>query len=208
MWTYLIIFIVSVALMVGIGSCIPGKSRVNGFTENDSAFYPIDTTTNVASREDVELRLKLLAESSPPANLDPGAMCYEMSMPPDRVEYVCPVCGEKTLYTTNDMYNEVENAVSCRQYVATIKNLDLRLEEKNFCRKCDPDTNQSPQVNLYIKYKGEEQEERVENISPEGLQLIQEFMSGDKTHSYFNDREEPLKNYVDQIRDLLKIKKP
>ena len=27
-----------------------------------------------------------------------GAMCYDMCMPPPVTEYVCPVCGEKTLY--------------------------------------------------------------------------------------------------------------
>ena len=207
MWAYIIIFIISAFLLIGI-SCVPRSNTTGNFKENDSLFYPIDSSAGKASRADVENRLKALAESEVPAELNPGAMCYEMSAPPDRIEYVCPVCGEKTIYTQADHYYLVENVNDCRHMVTNIKSLDLRLEEKNFCRHCDPDSTEAPSIVLYIKYKGENKEEKIPNVSPEGLQLLYEFMNGDKTHSYFNEREEPLKDHLEEISNLLRIKKP
>lgn len=49
-------------------------------------------------REDLRRRLEDLARSEPPTDLSHGAMCYEMTGPPEVAEYLCPVCGQKTMY--------------------------------------------------------------------------------------------------------------
>lgn len=51
-------------------------------------------------RDEMRKRLEELAKSAPPKDLSSGAMCYEMATPPERAEYVCPACGDKTLYAT------------------------------------------------------------------------------------------------------------
>lgn len=205
MWIYIVLFVISAALVFGLGSCIPSKDQLGGFKENDSLFYPSDSSFGKASRADVEMRLKTLAESEVPPDLHPGAMCYEMSEPPDSIAYICNQCGEKTLYSNTEEYYLVENVQDARNMVASIRNLDLRLEESNFCHKCSADTSLAPEYKLFIKYKGEETEEYISNPSPESIQLIYEFMNGDKTHSYFNEREEPLKEYIDRLSALLKV---
>jgi hypothetical protein len=208
MWYTLALIIVSAGLIIGMKGCLPGANVMGNFTPNDSLFYPADSSFGNASRADVERRLKALADSPVPAELNPGAMCYEMSMPPDRIEYICPTCGQKTIYTNSAYYDNIENVNSCRYIVTNIKNLTLRLEEKNYCHHCYPDTNAALSLNLYLKYKGEEKEEVIENVSKENLELIWAFMSGQTKVSSFNDDETPLKDYIDQICKLMKVEKP
>ncbi len=205
MWYSLVLFLVTAALLIGISSCIPGRKKSAGFTENDSLFFPADTTHGKSTRQDIETRLKALAESEVPKNLNPGAMCYEMAAPPDYAVYVCPKCGQKTMYARTEYFHIVDEAQECRNAIANIPGLDLRLEEKNFCHACDPDTTQAPQLNLAIRYKGENQEEIISGVNAEDLALMYEFMNGDKTHAYFNEREEPLKDYLDRLERLLSL---
>ena len=49
-------------------------------------------------REEMQRRLAALAQSKPPRDLSPGAMCYRMAGPPEVAEYRCPACGAKTWY--------------------------------------------------------------------------------------------------------------
>jgi hypothetical protein len=49
-------------------------------------------------REELRRRLEELARSEPPLDLSSGAMCYSVAAPSEVVEYLCPVCGQKTLY--------------------------------------------------------------------------------------------------------------
>jgi hypothetical protein len=208
MWYAIALIIVSAGLIIGMKGCLPGGNGLGDFTPNDSLFYPADSSFGNASRADVERRLKALSNSPVPAELNPGAMCYEMSVPPDRNEYVCPKCGQKTIYTNTSLFSIIDDAKSCRLIVANIKNLTLRLEEKNFCQYCDPDTNAAPSMTLYLKYKGEEKEEVIKDVSKESLELIWAFMNGQTTLASFNERETPLKEYIDQISSILKVDKP
>ena len=50
---------------------------------------------------DIEARLDALSKAPPPTTLMPGAMCYEPVMreiEKTPAEYICPLCGEKTLF--------------------------------------------------------------------------------------------------------------
>lgn len=208
MWIYVALIIVSAGLILGLGGCIAGTSKMGNFSPNDSLFYPADSSFGNASRADVERRLKALADSPVPATLDPGAMCYEMAAPPDRIEYVCPKCGQKTMYTSSAYYETIDEIGACRQIVANIKNLTLRLEEKNFCHHCYPNTQQEPSLVLYLKYKGEDKEEVIEGVSKQGLALLWAFMNGETIVSDFYARETALKDYIEEISRLLKVDKP
>jgi hypothetical protein len=47
---------------------------------------------------DLIAKLDELAEQPGPKDLKRGAMCYSIAPPPNREEYICPKCGERTLY--------------------------------------------------------------------------------------------------------------
>lgn len=50
------------------------------------------------TRDEIRKRLEELAASAPPKDLSLGAMCYSMAEPPETAAYICPRCGERTLY--------------------------------------------------------------------------------------------------------------
>jgi hypothetical protein len=208
MWIYIVIVVISAGLILGMSGCFAGSPKISNFAPGDSLFYPADSSFGNASRADVERRLQALADSPVPANLSPGAMCYEMAAPPDRKEYVCPVCGHKTIYTNSQYFGIIDEVASCRQLVPNIKNLTLRLEEKDFCHHCDGTDGAGPSLTLYLKYKGEQKEEVIKDISLGGLELIWSFMNGHTTVPGSQGSETPLKDYVDQIANLLKVDPP
>ncbi len=208
MWIYIAVFVISTGLIFGLSGCFTGASRLGNANPNDSIFYPTDTSVASTSREEMVRRLQALAESPAPAELSPGAMCYEMAAPPERIEYICPKCGQKTIYTKSDAYSMVQDANACRQLVANIKGLDLRLEEINFCHHCYPKTTEDPKMVLYIRYKGETQEQKVEAINSYKLSLIYAFMTGQTTYAGDYGQEAPLKNYIKEISDILKLDNP
>ena len=160
------------------------------------------------SRSDIMKRLKELAKSPAPKNLQMGAMCYEMASPPERVEYVCPVCGSKTLYpnpgNSEILYFIGLELVACRQKAKKITKVKIVLDESQFCRKCKPDV-KLPQLCLTIHYP-DQTKHSVCKISEEDLDLISEFFAGSDKHKLDNDAEIPLKDYIKRLEELLGIK--
>jgi hypothetical protein len=146
-----------------------------------------------------------LAKSSPPTNLSTGAMCYKVAGPPNRVEYVCPTCGVKTLYTETEAFRVHRDLPACRATINTVNCLDIKLNESQFCRKCSPNF-EHPSIGIIIKYKGDPKEQIIWGISRTDLDLLAEFCQGKNIHSDNNDFESPLKNYMNRLQELLKIK--
>ncbi|OFY77589.1 MAG: hypothetical protein A2281_02025 [Bacteroidetes bacterium RIFOXYA12_FULL_38_20] len=192
------------------------KSRGNN-TEKDSTKVnsgsdnPNDSIIPSFSKEDLIRKLIHLSMSPVPENLQQGAMCYSAMREPDSVSYICPQCSEKTLYTISDKdFYQISNIVrynihSCRSMAEKIKGLDLRIDEKQFCKKCSPDV-VSPQLCLYTHIHGEEDTIKVSSISADDLEILQEFLSGKLIHSGDRDEQTPLKNYIPQIERMLGIK--
>ena len=76
-------------------------------------------------------------------------MCYKVAGPPDRLDFTCPVCGEKTLYAMeeNNGTRKLDNSLSrliqydiqtCRRLVKEITGVKLTLDESQFCGHCNP----------------------------------------------------------------------
>lgn len=78
---------------MGIVSLTPGCVKTDG--ENASSADPQIKGDVSAAEPDIDKLLKRLAEKPVPAELNFGAMCYKMAMPPDRAEYVCSVLRDK-----------------------------------------------------------------------------------------------------------------
>ena len=167
---------------------------------------------NTMSKEAIINRLKKLAESPAPTNLNMGAMCYKMAGPPDRIEYVCPVCGEKTLYAS-DKNNVVNYSViqfidrdlgPCRIIAKSITKVKITLDETQFCRKCDPKA-KNPALCLTIYYPQDKTSHSICNVEEEDLVLLSEFFADKDKHEYSNDQEVPLKNSIKRLEKLLGV---
>jgi hypothetical protein len=166
-------------------------------------------TTNAIkglSRAEIQQKLRKLAETPPPTKLKHGAACYDMAVPPKRAEYVCPKCGEKTLYTNQmaqvadrDLDRARWNFKSLQQAV----NENIALDESQFCRKCSPEV-KDPKLVLKIAF-ADGKPQSVVGVTPDDLLLLTEFFSGKLAHDAGMAGEKPLKDYSKRLRELLGV---
>ena len=134
-----------------------------------------------------------------------GAMCYKVASPPERTEYICPVCGEMTLYPS---YTSVSFAIGDIAYYRTlvkkITKIDVQLDESQFCQKCSPNA-ESRELCLIVKYDKDSKPHKTCNFSHDDLILLYEYSAGIKDHYSYNKRV-PLSNYKTRLEELLGIK--
>ncbi len=208
MWYVLaviVVFIVTLSLAGSRDAPAAGKDSGGGTAITK-------TVDRGAARVDIARKLAKLAASKPPTKLSPGAMCYEVMAPPDRAEYVCPDCGEKTLYATKgqDATPDAAAAIAamqwqlegCRRLARQIRGLDLTLDESAFCRKCTP-AGKNPRLSLVVRYADTAKPHRADGISANDLVLIKEFLAGKDKHKSEADWESPLKKHLPRLQFLL-----
>lgn len=161
------------------------------------------------NRAEIVKKLQELAKSPVPKDLAPGAMCYSVALPPERAEYVCPKCGEKTLYTNTslsvwDLERHINAARRSIKKLKEVGGVGLNLDESRFCRKCSPE-GITPMLVLQIQYDDGETRE-VTGISPKDLQLLIDFFSGKLVCDTGSMGERPLKMFDMRLRELLGLK--
>ncbi len=167
------------------------------------------------SRADIAARLAAIARDPAPTDLAEGAMCYDSVGPPVRAEYVCPTCGEKTLYASiPDPSRRVSRggmeADACRRLLSEVRGLKVRLDESELCEKCRPGV-ASPRLALVVAYP-DGREHRTEDIGAADLALLVEFTSGARKHAGDpnsaggRDGETPLKDHLPRLTALLGVK--
>lgn len=166
------------------------------------------------TRAQIAQKLQELANSKPPKDLSMGAMCYSMMAPPDKAEYVCPRCGDKTLYSgahagiVNSQLpyqRRLVNAISHGDSEKQISKLTMELDETEFCSKCCVGSVSDPKAELVIRYRGEEKPIRIKGVNNEDLLLIHELISNKRTHSGSFGRETPLKKHIKQLYKVLGV---
>jgi hypothetical protein len=167
---------------------------------------PIVQTRENKSRKSISGRLKNLEQSSAPKSLSPGAMCYKTAAAPNRAEYVCPVCGEKTLYSNNSTLVDavLYDIPAARRIAASIKDPDVQvtIDEKTFCRKCSP-KKVPAQLCMSVAYAGDTLRHTTCGITSNDVLLVSEFLSGKEKHTLEQDAEAPLKKYIGRLDTLL-----
>ncbi len=206
---YLVLALVLAVLAIAAAACRPG-------TGTGSASGPSGTAAPAAapaeagpgSRADVAARLAALARDPAPDDLAPGAMCYEMVGPPDRAEYVCPTCGEKTLYASTEEDDARASRAgsevpACRRLASEVRDLNVRLDESAFCEKCRPGV-ATPRLALVVRYP-DGREVRTEGVNSLDLTLLVEFTTGSRKHDGGMQGEIPLKEYLPRLQALLGV---
>ncbi len=211
MWYIVVSLVVIISIILGWLNTektriMPAQSgKLSEVDHHLRTVTPPDSIHGKYSREEIKKKLKKLVNSPAPVNLQPGAMCYDMAGPPPTAEYICPKCGEKTLYTDNTTYLLQYELTSCRSAVAGMKGLGITLDESQFCRKCRPEI-ETPGLCIEISYYGEEKPHQCCNISSGDLDILGEFIHGSKKHTSFNDAEYPLKDYAGRLEEMLGVK--
>jgi len=126
--------------------------------------------------------------------MPPNACCYEPAGVPVNTAYVCPKCGQRTLYPTGGDVSNVDAATcsagmalqvglpACRQIASGIRGFVVELDESEFCRNCSPNV-KKPQLIAVVRGPGDAQPRRVKGIGQTDLRRLQE---------YLRDREKAL----------------
>jgi len=167
--------------------------------QNPSVFVLLD-------RKEMQKKLQQLSKTPPTTPMAMGAMCYEQAMAPERAEYTCPTCGEKTLYTDLFAQTVEWELPGCRRLLESIPSNLAKLDESEFCKKCKPSI-QTPQLALLIYYKNEDKPHRVTNITSNDIKLLDEFLKGQDKHKGSYDEESPLLNHLSRLEEILGVKK-
>ncbi len=161
--------------------------------------------TQLAAMSKAEVK-RLLATIERARSPEPkmGAMCYEMASPPDRMEYVCPTCGEKTLYAREVSLTWTYELDVCRRLFKDLPKRDtMTLDESSFCRKCQPGA-RAPSLRLLIRFD-DGTTNVVSPVRSEDLRLLRDFLGGKRAAKDAQDFETPLKTHLPRIRQLLGV---
>jgi hypothetical protein len=200
MWYTIIIALVITFLAFSTSSCLRNGRTI--FSVNDIS--PDDTIKGKFTKEFIREKLELLAKSEAPKDLKPGAMCYEAVALPDSASYLCPKCGEKTLYTLEMAWDVTRDLRKCREIADTMKWIELSLDESQYCKICSPNI-EKPQLCMIYSFPDDKTKRDFCGINSVDLQLIDEFLKGKNVHLQDNMEEVPLKNYIKRLEELLEV---
>lgn len=196
-------------------------SAVAGFVKNKpgsetKSIMPLDAltsatmldlnSTNIAPLSSIQVNLLLarLENTKPPEQVM-GAMCYQTIAAPEVSEYICPVCGEKTIYNYSQSPFLEWELEGCRRMADSINagtDFEIVLDEALFCDFCSPDAEKDePKLLLRVIY--EDGTEVVNRISVTDLMKIESFLKGQLYYNDSTDCEIPLQDSAPRLRLLL-----
>ncbi|HEY3321152.1 MAG TPA: hypothetical protein VGP72_11850 [Planctomycetota bacterium] len=188
---------------------------LGGCGEKKSFAPPVPTPAQTApkstslSRSETQQRLKQLATAPAPTSLNHGAMCYDSAGPALVSQYLCPKCGNKSVYplpadgrTSPEVGALTWELQACKRQVGELK--DIELDESQFCKKCSPNVT-APKLVLVVRYEDRAEPHRAEGVTHQDLAIVQEFLSGKTKHMGEQGRETALKDYLKRLQFLLGI---
>jgi predicted RNA-binding Zn-ribbon protein involved in translation (DUF1610 family) len=106
-----------------------------------------------------------------------GAMCYEPVAMPQVAEYVCPVCGEKTVYEGSEarlVEFELPEARRIMGEMAAVTDLEMELDESRFCQACDEEGVETPEMVLRVQWDDGREVSNV--VSVTDLRMLRGFL--------------------------------
>ena len=190
------------------------KNSKNEIKSKEKLEIVNDTIKPLYSKEQIEEKLKYLAETPPPSDLSFGAMCYSIAISStDRFTYICPICGERTIYKKNKIKDKdwwsvkwvLESGLtSCRREVDKVSGINIQLDESQFCGHCSPNV-KKPELCLLVNVGGESDTSKVCDINYLDIRKIQEFLNGELIHITGNEGEVPLVDDIEWFKQLFSV---
>ena len=164
-----------------------------------------------SSRSTLNDMLKQIEQKDAPEQ-KMGAMCYDMVMGPEYIDFVCPRDGEKTVYDRKnyDSYSVVEDAVEMKRFVKHINSTtdlaDLQLDTTKLCIACYPNLNTDQRFVSLITTYPDGKEYVYDNVSLEDLRILNGFFESNLYYKTYFDEEIALKGKLEKIKTLLGLK--
>jgi len=197
------LFVIVIALAIALSGF--GLARLKARTAvSRQAGGPV-TSARIGSLSQQEVE-KLLAriEKTEEPDYVMGAMCYEPVAQPDVAEYVCPACGEKTIYSdglTWTVQYDIPEARMLFQQLIQATRLRMELDESSFCRFCTPDLGGLPGLLLTIEW--EDGTRTTSAVTNEDLRMLIGLFEGELSYTTANDASIPLGQSIERLRELL-----
>jgi len=200
----IVIFILVFSLFVlGVGV----KSSFSQAKENRTVTSQKITNS---SQAEIENMLKQIDTKTAPEGRM-GAMCYEMAVPIEYQEYVCPLDGQKTAYNRKDydIYELVASITEMRRLVEHLNSMTnlakFQLDEKRLCHSCFSNIPiKERYVTLITKYP-DGKECLYEKVTLEDLRILVGLFEKKLLYNSDRDAEIPLKNVIGKIEEILGI---
>jgi hypothetical protein len=182
-----------------------GSSKPSGKSSD-----PIVTVQQVdsMSRIKIEKMLEELQKQRAPKRTL-GAMCYDVAGPPPTAEYVCPVCGHKTLYSKGETAFVTWELGACRRefdQMEKVNDFKMVLDESSFCAQCSPNANKHELV-LKVAYS-DGSTHSTGGVRQIDLRMLRYFLGGSLSFQGLQEGTEPLKDQIPRLRELLGVDDP
>ena len=205
------------ACAVVLLSAVAGLSKVKQGSEQKSVTPPDAITVAkmlginpedimTLSTTQVNMLLSRLENEKAPEQMM-GAMCYEMMAAPEVSEYICPVCGEKTIYNYSQSSFIEWELQGCRRMAESINantDFEIILDEALFCDFCSPDAGEN-EPEMVLRVIDEDGTEVANTVYIIDLRKLDSFLQGNLYYTTSNDAQLPLKDSAERIRELLGV---
>lgn len=191
-----------------IAGAVTGIAKTKGtfFLGDISQATTIDSTRiRALSMEEINVLLDRLEKEELPAPVI-GAMCYDPVSAPLVAEYVCPACGEKTIYEdhhTEFVEWELQGARRLAESINDNTEFTVQLDETLFCDYCSSDIDADPSMLLRVVHS--DGEAVLNRISLNDLRKLDSFLQGRLYWVTYYDEHNPLQDEIERIQTLLGI---
>ncbi len=196
--------VAAVVLLATSGVYGFSRLRNDGFVKSHPVSRMFDRITiKSLTMDQINILLARLEIEEPPEPVR-GAMCYEAMAYPLVAEYICPVCGEKTIYNDSQTGFIEWELQGCRRIVESLNEyteFDISLDETLFCDFCSDSSDEEPTLLLRVALT--DTTETVNSISIHDLRILDSFLQGNLYYLTFNEAQFPLQDCSDRIRQLL-----
>ena len=198
-------YILGAVLVVGVSTVLGlGRTGGAGLHKGGSGTGAIlGVSFQSLSLSEIDLLLDRLESMEPPERVM-GAMCYAPMAYPEVAEYICPICGEKTLYSGNQCSMIEWELPGMRRTAVSIDSLtdfSVSLDESQFCHFCSETEAEVPAT--FLRVWTSDSTEVVNRVSSMDLRILEGFLHGNLYYLTSNDSQEPLRKHAERIRQLL-----
>lgn len=159
-----------------------------------------------SGRERVRLLLSRVEREDAP-DFVMGAMCYSPVALPERVEYICPLCGERTYFGQYEGSFVQWELPAMRRMVSGMEGNGFfeAILEETFCSRCAAGDSTGEARLLVVYAEGDTVRTPV---CLNDLQMVDGLLRGELSYITNNDSRSPLKDGLERLRTILGIEGP
>lgn len=191
MWVAVAAAAIAAAGLIGAAARGGGEAEERGISSR--------SLKGLSGAELDSMLLRLRTDKAPEPTL--GAMCYDMAVPAPVTEYICPVCGERTVYEEWCwLLHELPRSRALFEVIEDSVDISVALDERLLCSHCAPTEGEARLVLVAIPAEGD----TVRNdVSQTDLVMLLSFLQGNLTYEDDFGATLPLQPHADRLALLL-----